>query len=660
MVRLVAAWFAVVPAFLALSGQVLDFSKGAGEKVESALIRDGISFSKRRLTPWLDVWRGYVNIGVLRREGRVLLVGGAPPELLRKAGISASDIDMVLLTHCHRDAAEGAAELAASGVRVVVPALERQLFEEPEKFWGGDEFRFHAYNYHPSRRIVRQAVKVSRGVRGGDTIEWRGLKVKVLDAPGPTDGGVSYLAADGAIGVAFVGDLISGHGQLWEMHSLLGTRPLPGGGWLMEYHGFLERADEVLSSLDAALAESPRYLVPLHGAVIDKPVEAVGELRRRLSAVIESYCKTSSARWYFAGARPEWPLDRSEMEARLRPLPGWVREVGGTSRALVADDGSAWLIDCAGDVPERVAQAQKRGELGRVECVWITHYHDDHVGSVNRLRREQQCLVVAHESMADILRRPHAYWMPCIHPEPIHVDRVTRDGESWVWKGFKLTAYTFPGQTMYDAALLVERDGQRVLFVGDSLTPGGLDDYCIHNRNLLGEGKGYDRCLSLLEKIGTEGLLLVNEHVEGAFSFDAGTVAALKAELRRRTELLRELLPWDDPNYGLDPLWVRCDPYYQAAEPGATVFWDIVVTNHSRTRRLAVVEANLPPGWQAVSSSGRAWISPGKEGRVRLSAKAPSGSGARRWVVGFSVRYGGRFLSEAAESLVDVGSGGKT
>jgi glyoxylase-like metal-dependent hydrolase (beta-lactamase superfamily II) len=119
MVRLVAAWFAVVPAFLALSGQVLDFSKGAGEKVESALIRDGISFSKRRLTPWLDVWRGYVNIGVLRREGRVLLVGGAPPELLRKAGISASDIDMVLLTHCHRDAAEGAAELAASGVRVV-------------------------------------------------------------------------------------------------------------------------------------------------------------------------------------------------------------------------------------------------------------------------------------------------------------------------------------------------------------------------------------------------------------------------------------------------------------------------------------------------------------------------------------------------------------
>ncbi|MGC8835300.1 MAG: MBL fold metallo-hydrolase, partial [Armatimonadota bacterium] len=336
--RSVAICFAIALAYLMLTGQILGFSKGVDKKVEPALIRDGVSLRRKRLAPWLDVWCGYVNIGVVRRGERVLLVGGAPPELLGEAGISSSDIDMVLLTHCHRDAAEGAVGLAASGMKVVVPVLERQLFEEPEKFWNNDGFRFHAYNYHPSRRTVRQAVKVSRVVRGGDMIEWHGLNVKALDAPGPTDGGVSYLVTDGMVSVAFVGDLISGYGQLWEIHSLQGTRPLPNGGRLMEYHGFLERADEVLSSLEAVLAESPQYLVPLHGAVIDKPVEAVGGLRRRLSAVIESYCKTSSGRWYFAGARPEWPLDRSDMEARLRPLPEWVREIGGTSRALVADD----------------------------------------------------------------------------------------------------------------------------------------------------------------------------------------------------------------------------------------------------------------------------------------------------------------------------------
>lgn len=598
---------------------------------------------------------GVLNIGAFRRDGRVLLINSAGPDALAQAGIHAEDVEWVLATHHHRSAAEGLGELVAAGAKVAVPEAERDLFADAEAFWADDSlYRTHGYNFHPSRLALRESVPVARGLTDGEVVEWRGLRIRALSTPGPTAGGMSYLVENERGAAAFIGDLMSGPGKLHEFHSLQGRRPLLDGSLMMEYHGFGERAEDVLTSLERLLGEGPARLVPSHGELIEHPREAVEALRRNVADCMANYCRISAARWYFAGVRPEWPADTTSLARRLRPLPQWVREPGNTTRAIIAKTGEALLMDAWGDTPERIRSLRARGELGTLEGVWITHYHDDHVGAANAVRREESCPVIAHETMADILRRPDAYLMPCLEPEPVVVDRVTRDGESWDWRGVRLTAFSFPGQTLLDAALLAEHDGERVLFVGDSLGPGGIDDYCAQNRNLLGPGLGHDACLALLERLGPD-CLLVNPHVEGAFVFSAAEVWEMRQVLAERCELFARLLDWDDPNYGLDPQWVRCDPYLQRARPGEVVEWRAFVRNYSGGSRTAAAQLRAPEGWEIAAERASTRIPPGREGCLRFAARVPDDAPAGRVVVGITLRYGGRALGEMAEAIVDVG-----
>jgi glyoxylase-like metal-dependent hydrolase (beta-lactamase superfamily II) len=606
------------------------------------------------LAPGLDVLTGATNVGVLRRNGRALLINSADPSALRRAGVLPADVDWVLVTHHHRSAAEGLADLVAAGARVAVPAAERSLFAEAESFWADDAlYRVHCYNFHPSPRTLRRSVPVARALSHGEVIEWQGLRITALSTPGPSAGGMSYLLDLGGVSAAFTGDLLSGPGRLWSFADLQGTRPIPGGGQMMEYHGFGDRAEDVIGSLEAVLQAGATLLVPSYGVPMDRPREAVDQLRRNVAVCLANYYGASAARWYFAGVRPEWPADTAYLRPRLRPLPPWVREVGGTSRALVADDRHLFLMDCDGDIPDRLRGQQAQGVLGPVEGLWVTHYHDDHVGSINTLRSREGCPVLGHETMADILRRPNAYLMPCLNPDPIAVDRITRDGESWSWRGFRLTAYSFPGQSLFDAALFVERGDERVLFVGDSLGPGGLDDYCAQNRNLLGPGLGLDRCLAVVESLPPD-TVLVNPHVEGAFAFTREDLRALRQALAERRELFARLIDWDDPNYGLDPQWVRCDPYHQTAQPGGTVTWEVHVRNYSPSSHAAAVALRAPADWRVSIGEAATRIPPGGARAVHLSALVPPSCPPGRTVVGFTLRYAGRPLLEMAEGLVDI------
>src|SRR5690606_13438898 len=127
--------------------------------------------------------------------------------------------------------------------------------------------------------------------------------------------------------------------------------------------------------------------------------------------------------------------------------------------------------------------------------------------------------------------------------------RPQPDGARMRWREFRFTFYDFPGQTLYHGGLLVEKDGGEALFfAGDSFTPSGLDDYCLQNRNLLHEDQGFLYCLGLLDRLRKDAWL-VNQHVEPTFRFSAGQLETMRAELRKRAAIVRELAPWPDPNY---------------------------------------------------------------------------------------------------------------
>ena len=600
----------------------------------------------------LEVWSHGANTGVLCLGGHALLIGGASDEVLSRAGLSPGDVDWVLVTHAFRSAAESLYVLAAVGASIGVPAAERDLFSDVEAFWASDTWRRHAYHYHPAPRAPLLSVQVRRGFAEGDVLEWEGLRIECLETPGPTDGGVTYLVEVGGLKVAFTGDLIAAPGKLWEMHSLQGTLALPNGGEMGEYHAFGARAERVLASLDRVLAREPDVLVPSRGEIIHQPREAVAALRENLAAAMASYYEISSACWHFGFVPPQRKDGADAMRSRLRPIPSWVREPGMTTRAVVADDGAMFPLDCCGEMPTVIRDLQREEGLGPVEALWVTHYHDDHVGSINALREEQGTQVIGHHTMADILVNPEAYLLPCLDPIPVKVDRVTRHSESWQWKGFTFTAYDFPGQSIYDAALLVERGEERVLFIGDSLSPAGIDDYCAHNRNLVGPGLGFDRCLALLEEIDAD-CPLINEHIPGAFSFTATELAAMRASLEKRRDVFARLFPWDDPNYGLDPQWCRTYPYYQVARPGATVAFDVCVRNYSSVGHAATAELELPPGWRLVSAPESVRVPPGGERRMRVEARS-SRSTTGRQVIGTRLRFGRLRLLGIAEAIVEM------
>lgn len=119
-----------------------------------------------------------------------------------------------------------------------------------------------------------------------------------------------------------------------------------------------------------------------------------------------------------------------------------------------------------------------------------------------------------------------------------------------------------------------------------------------------------------------------------------------------RRALFAVLFPWDDPNFGLDPSWVRAYPYRQFVLPGQRVTLEARIYNHSGAARQASVELRAPAGWR-VEKSAPVTIPAHTEGKVRLVAIAPEHPQIRREVLGLAVHFQGRNLGEIAEALVD-------
>ncbi|MFB3922401.1 MAG: MBL fold metallo-hydrolase [Terriglobia bacterium] len=588
----------------------------------------------------LRVHSDVVNVGVLGRNGKRLLIDCGE-------GTVGSPTDWLLVTHHHRDQWSGAPRL---GCKVAVPEAEKTFFSKAEEFWDrADAILDHRYNFRPHLFTGRESIAVTRTLRDGEIFDWEGLHIEAVATPGHTDGSLSYVVDCEGKRVAFTGDLIYGPGQLWEFYSLQKRFH----GMRGDYWGFGGAAEEVLSSVDRVLEKRPDVIVPSHGVVIDNPTRAVAELKDNVRAAMDNYLRTAAWRIYFPGI---FPTEKSSMVPPLAPVeyPRWIRHIASTSKAIVADDGSVFLSDCGDSAAitelERLIAAR---EIKSIDGIWITHYHDDHTEQVNAAKRRFGAPVHVERHMVDILENPRAYQMPCLFPEPIRVEQPMDDGESIRWKEFRLTAFHFPGQTLYHDGLLVERDGTRVFFTGDSFANFGIDDYCSQNRCFLGPDVGYERCLQLLLRVKPD--LLMAAHW-GPVPISEEYLRRALGLLAERKQLFARLLPWDDPNFGLDPSWARCYPYRQTALPGGTVDIEARIYNHSAQSKRATLELRLPRGWEAPAKADVA-IPPRTEGKVQFRTAVPEAPHRRRHVLGLAMTWDGKRLGEFAEAIVDTLAG---
>jgi glyoxylase-like metal-dependent hydrolase (beta-lactamase superfamily II) len=600
-----------------------------------------------KLSEHLYVYPGPINVGVICDGARALVIDCGDARVLdalRAAGIET--VDEVLFTHHHRDQACGAWRLAEAGTRIVVPAAERDLFDKVDAYWNDPKTRWHLYHFHPHHLSLAEPVRVDTALSEGDMLEWGPAKIGVLATPGHTDGSVSYVVdADGRRTV-FSGDVIADAGKVWDVWSL------QKGTLTRDYHGFLGARPQLKESLGRIEEAGAATLVPSHGAIMNDPPRAIEELRAALDRCYDKYAAISAMRLYHANVFAEYDGRAGLMPIHQgKAVPACLRHFG-TTWLLVSRDGAAFVMDCGdGATVKEIRRRVAEGEVRRVEGLWITHYHDDHTDGIPEFQQAFDCPCITDRSVAEVITDPLAWRLPCISPHKARVDRATTDGESWKWHEYRLTAYHFPGQTLYHSGLLVEGEGLRMFFAGDSFTMAGIDDYCAGNRNWLGRGTGYDHCIALIEKLRPTHIF--NPHVAEAFAFTAEECRFMRANLAEREKLFGDLVPWDHANFGMDESWVRCAPYEQVAAPGHGVAIDVVVTNHAEGVREVACRAVPPRAWGGEATEwGQAQVAAKKEGRVRLVLRVPPGVGPGRYVVPVDVVFGGRELPEFAEAIV--------
>ena len=606
----------------------------------------------------VSVHAGACNAGVVRHGDRALIINPGNPHLaqaLVDAGVTS--VDMILFTHHRRELADGLPQLLeAFSPDIVVPQAEESLFTDPQTYWDNPTHRWRLLCGHVPYHVTHIApVPVSRSVVEGDIISWHGFQIRVLETPGSTDGSVTYLVAQGdKPPVAFTGDLIHSPGRIQDIHTLQRWEER-NGHRVGDYHGFLGAADTVLQSLEHVLEAGPAELVPAHGEAMDHPGAAVELLGARLAAAYRNYTNISALRWYFpnyfelfggeAGTLPMQPTF---------PRPDCVRVLNGTTWALVAENGHALLIDpyCEASV-QAAQQALDDGTIAAYDAIWITHYHHDHVEGAESARAAFKIPILTDHVMADVVAHPERYFLTCLSPIASTVDHPTQHGETWRWENFTLTAFHFPGQTLYHGGLYaMPDDGPTLFFAGDAVTPTGIDDYCAWNRNWLGQGVGYDFCLRLLRELDPD--LVFNQHVDVGFRFTSEAYELMLDTLAQRERLLADLLPWEHSNFGTDERWIAAYPYEQDGRPGGSVEVQTKIFNHAAEMRDATVAPQPPKGWSATPTVLEAPCAAKSEASLAFRIDIPPDATPGRHVIPLDIEFGGLPLGTRAELIVNV------
>jgi len=606
------------------------------------------------LSPHVSICRNFTNGVFIKKNGRTLVVYGDPGRNLKK-------VDKVLFTHNRRDVVWTGRKLVNKGAESVMPALEADSFSKADEFWTSFiKTRFHD-THQQTTKIPIMPLRVDREVSEGDTINWQNLTIKVLDTPGYTRGSVSYFVNVDDIKYGFVGDIIFGDGQLFDLYSLQDAVPDAKIGG---YHGYAGRLGELISSLRKVSSQNPDILVPARGPVIKNPKIAIKRLIETLQAAYKNYLSINAGHWYFKdnyevlAARVLEPDDKVDWmpyatTIRKKP-PDWIVPIHN-SRLVLSEDGAGFLIDCGSRaIIDEIIKLRDSGRLSRLEGLFITHYHNDHTNEINEFLRQFKCSVYACQDSKDILENPGAYRLPCLTSQGVPDLIALPDGHKMRWKEFNLTFYYFPGQTIYHDALLVEKDdSEKIFFIGDSFTPSGIDDYCLQNRNLLHPGMGFFYCLDFLRKMPPD-YLLINQHVLEPFRYNQEQIKSMTEVLEKRRHILARLFPWDEPNYGIDERWARIYPYGQKIKPGRNVEITVKIFNHSNSSHIFTISPNVPKEFRLKPEKALINIKSRKEGEARFEIGVPDNISEKVYVLTSDIKFDKWDLRHWSEAVLEV------
>jgi glyoxylase-like metal-dependent hydrolase (beta-lactamase superfamily II) len=482
-------------------------------------------------------------------------------------------VDAVLLTHHHRDTAAFAGRFLAEGVPVRAPRASNEWLtpEGVRTYWRTSL---------PLRDSRTAYLVLPEGLAGvdctltdGQTIDWSGWNVRVVQTPGHSRDHVAYAARKGNEASLFVfcGDALASPGKMWSPFTT---------DWDHWTWAGLKPAHESLRKL-ARL--QPTFLLTAHGPLIE--TDAVKALEQTAAAVEEVAFLKSFER-YTKDRLKDPPSYRflAKEQAESNGSKPWsqISEhlfLTGNTYVLVSKEERAFLVIDPWD-PHSARQIPKlkadRG-LGKLEVVLCSHAHFDHYDGVYSILRGEKPALWTLDRVAIPVADPSLLRAPFLDPRPVKFDRLAKDGETLTWREYRLRFRFLPGQTEFTMGVQTEIDGKKCFFTADNF---------FHQDQFSGTGgwMGLNRSFPLAYADSAQKVLdarpdwVLAEH-GGAMEFSAD-------DFRRRVQWGRECAKAVDAlcvtgshRHDWDPHRIHVEPLIHRARPGETLKATLVVSN---------------------------------------------------------------------------------
>ena len=605
---------------------------------------NSIHYAVVKISSNLYLYKNTCHVYIIRqRESAVLIDFGDGSILEYLDDLGIKNVAAVLMTHHHRDQAQGLQKAVDAGIPIWVPEIEQDLFSQVDWHWQARNI-FNNYNVREDRFSLLHSVPVIGLLRDYEHYDFSDINIEVVPTPGHTPGSISLIALIDGKRTCFVGDLITGPGKLWSLAATQWT-----------YNGAEGVVYSILSLLNLKRVDL-ELLLPSHGEIIENTEAAIDLLIARLYSLL---------------------LDRGEFKNLpkktenpfLQITPHVYRNVTSeaNSYVIISDSGKAMIIDYGYDFVGGMAAGTDRASrrpwlytipvlkekygVQSIDVVLPTHYHDDHVAGINLLQRVEGASVWAPENFADILKHPHDYNLPCLWYDPIEPDENLPLEKTIQWEEFRITCYPLPGHTRYAVAILMEADGKSILFSGDQYQgeEGLIWNYVYQNRYDLYD---YLHTADLYQKLNPD--IILSGHWS-ALNVEEGYFQTIKERAEKLVEYHRNILPLESENPGIEGFLARISPYQIQKKPGESVHYQCEILNPMDTGLLIKTSLVLPEGWEAIPAQIEKIVKAHQKVTVEFHVRIPKGQEpARRIRIALEVTVGNRLFGQQAEALITI------
>lgn len=601
------------------------------------------------LPEWVRLFQDTCNVYVLVHDRQAVLIDFGDGDVLdHLAELGVDKVTDVLLTHHHRDQAQGLRRALAAEIRIWVPPTEQDLFAWVDEHWQ-QRTLYNYYDLRQDRFSLIEPVPITGTAPAYRTQRFGAFDILTLPTPGHTLGSVSYFVNMANQRLAFTGDLIYGPGKVW---SLAATQ------W--SYSG-LEGAQCTVLSLYELTEQGPDMLLPAHGRPITNPRSAATLLETRLRGFIDSRrdSRWQSRDWY---DRPFEVLTPHLLRNRTSFATSYVL-LSDTGNALFIDFGCDMIVgmpvgdDRSSRLPWLPSLKALRRDFGvrHVEVAMPTHYHDDHVAGFNLLRAVEGTEIWCEESVAEVLTQPWHYDLPCLWYDPIPVDRVIQAGRSVRWHEYELTIHPLPGHTLYAVAIQFEVDGQRVVATGDQQTttwkPGEQTEVLNLQYKNRFRIKDFIASAELYQSLKPD--LMISGHWAPR-RIDQPYLEMLRAKAEELAQIHRDLLPLSDVDFGAEGVgaWIR--PYQASTRPGGSVHLQVEALNPFASTEEVHIRLVVPAGWSCTPAAAVASVAGNSTTTFGFEVTSPASGTYRRARLAADLTVGIHRFGQHAEALVDV------